>query len=50
MVFSCLVGLRAEVGSGGTALREVAGEDRVNEGAEYDLSTAVRYINKARMI
>ena len=37
-----MVGLGAEISSGGAALREVAGEDWLNEGAEDDLSaTAV---------
>lgn len=33
------VGLGAEVGSGGAGLREVAGEDWLDEGAEDDLGT-----------
>ena len=38
-----LVGLRAKVGSSGTTLREVLGEDWLNEGAEDHLSTSVGY-------
>ena len=43
------VNLGAEIGSSGSRLREVAGEDGLNEGAEDDLGTTARcqYLNRS---
>ena len=50
MRFSSLISLRAEIGSGRTALGEVAGEDGVDKGAKDDLSTAIRRVSIPSMI
>lgn len=42
----CLIGLRAEIGCCGTALRKISGEDRLDEGAEDDLSTAACLVSR----
>lgn len=42
----CLIGLRAEIGCCGTALREVSGEDGLDKGAEDYLSTAAGLVSQ----
>ena len=38
---ACLVGLSAKVRGSGSALMKIAGENRLNQGAENDLGAAV---------